>query len=832
MIDRKLPIYNVIPRIQEALRVHGKVVLEAPTGAGKTTALPLALLDEPWLKKGKILLLEPRRMAARGAARRMSSVLGEETGETVGYRVKNDQKTSRSTKIEVITEGILIRMIQTDPSLEGISAVLFDEFHERNLLSDLGLALVLECRELFRDDLRLAIMSATLDGRAVAALLDKAPLITSEGRSFPVEIIHEKRAAPGEVEKQTVKMIKKALNDQEGNILVFLPGQKEINRAFQLLGTPSGVEVLPLHGRLSAKEQDRVMKPTPQELRRVILSTAIAETSLTIPGISTVVDAGLDRVPVYRAGRGLARLETVAVSKASAKQRAGRAGRLAPGTAYRLWSEAEHLGLQETRDPEITQTDLMPLVLELARWGADSPEELKWLNPPPTGAYAEGSTLLKEIDALTSGGKITPHGEKMSELPIHPRLAHMIIQSHDKTCLPSVIAALIEEGEILPMMDAKKAGVDLNIRLKRILSPYSKEKKIQQVQNQAKKIYKIHMHRELKDLSLSNHQLSHAGELLAMAYPERIGRRFDFEKGLYLLSGGQQVKLLREDPLIHQEWLIVGSYGGTGSIQRIFSALPLDDESILEHFKTSISYEDRAYYDFKSKKVRATRITKLGIITLSNQNLTKPPPEIRKSAYIAALCKEGLKNLPWTKKSSTLIGKMRILGKLLKEHPSSSLEWPVLDDETLTNNLDSWLTPWLSSEGPVTDLYNAILSLLSYDQQKLLIQWTPDSFKVPSGSQIKINYSEYPPVLAVRIQEVFSLKSHPSICSGQLPLSVHLLSPAQRPIQVTGDLPAFWTGVYGEVRKEMRGRYPKHYWPENPIDASPTTKTGRNRPEI
>ncbi|HEY3367263.1 MAG TPA: ATP-dependent helicase HrpB [Symbiobacteriaceae bacterium] len=820
-----LPIDPVLPLLADALRSRTGAVLVAPPGAGKTTRVPLALLDEPWLGGRRILMLEPRRLAARAAARYMAAMLGEQVGQMVGYRVRLDTKVGPGTRIEVITEGVLTRLLQADPALEGVGLVIFDEFHERSLHADLGLALCLQSRAVLREDLRLLVMSATLDAAPVAALLDDAPVLTSEGRSFPVETRYLDRPAEGRIEPAVVRTILDALAGDDGDLLVFLPGEAEIRRVAARLGEPAGVTVAPLYGNLPQEAQDRAILPAPPGERKVVLATSIAETSLTVEGVTVIIDSGLMRVPRFSPRTGMTRLVTLPVSRSSADQRRGRAGRLGPGVCYRLWTEAADRGLVPRATPEILEADLVPLALELAAWGVAEPAELLWLDPPPAAAVAQARELLVELGALNQGA-ITPHGRRMAELGLHPRLAHMILKAIPLGlgALACELAALLGERDVF-RGDNRVPDADLRPRVLALrgsgghtVDPAA----LRRIRTEAG-----HLQREFGIRpGAGDDDVDACGILLAFAYPDRIaGKR---TAGRFLLRNGRGAAFTEAQPLWDAPYLVAAELDDQGPESRIFLAAPVLLDDLERHCGEQIEPEDLIAWDRTAQAVRARRRERLGALVLKDAPLQDPDPEGARAALLGGIAGEGLEILPWTRSARQL--QQRLI--FMHDHDPS---FPDVSDEALTGTLAVWLGPHLYGLKSRDDLQRLPLveileALLSREQRRELESSAPTHVTVPSGSRIPIDYNDpAAPVLAVRLQEVFGLRETPAVLRGRVPLTMHLLSPAHRPVQVTRDLASFWRNAYFEVRKDLRGRYPKHYWPDDPLTAPPTNRT-RPRP--
>lgn len=822
-----LPIDDALPALLSALDTGTTAVLQAPPGAGKTTRVPLALLDQAWAAGGRIIMLEPRRLAARGAARRMAQMLGEEVGQTVGYRVRMDARVSAATRIEVVTEGIFLRRLQSDPSLDGVSAVLFDEFHERSLDADLALAFCLQTRELLRDDLRLVVMSATLDGGPVAALLGGAPLVTSEGRAFPVET---RWLEPGPTDRPDTHMaraIRRALAEEQGSVLAFLPGSGEIRRVERLLAEgplPANVLLTPLYGDMSLDAQDIAIRPAPAGQRKVVLATAIAETSLTIEGIRIVIDSGLSRLQRFDPRSGMDRLETVKSSRASADQRRGRAGRLSAGVCYRLWSEAGDRALIPFSAAEITRADLTPLALELAQWGIIDADELAWLDSPPAATLAQARKLLQQLGALDAALRITAHGKAMAGLGIHPRLAHLVLRGRElgRTRLACRIAALIGERDILRGNGRRDA--DLRTRLEH-LGDRGRGGEV----DRGALLLALEQARQLERLvggppGPIDHQ--DAGLLLALAYPDRIAQRRAGAAGQFRLSGGRGAMLDPADALAACDFLAVADLDGQGRDARIFLAAPVTQTALEEAFIHDIRSETEVAWDGREQIVQARRRRRLFELSLKDEPLPTPPADLVLPALLEGVRAMGLSCLPWTKE---LEGWRRRVAFLHRAAPD---RWPDLSDDGLLGSLEDWLAPYLSgatrrSHLDRIDLHAALTGILDWNQRQAMDTEIPTHLTVPTGNRIPIDYSGEEPVLAVRLQELFGLAETPRLGGGRIPVLLHLLSPAHRPVQVTRDLAGFWAGSYREVKKELAGRYPRHYWPDDPLVAEPTARAKR-----
>jgi ATP-dependent helicase HrpB len=835
-----LPIDAVLPALRQALAERHEAVLEAPPGAGKTTRVPLALLNEAWLAGHTILMLEPRRLAARAAAERLASELGENVGETVGYRIRLDSKVGPNTRIEVVTEGILTRRLQEDPSLEGVGLLIFDEFHERSLDADLALALSLNGRALFRDEqpLKILLMSATLEGERLSNLLDDAPVISSEGRMFPVTMQWGRPFQPGEfIEPRVVQTVLDALGNESGSLLVFLPGQAEIRRVNQqladALGERSDVMLCPLHGELDLSAQRAAIEPAPGGKRKVVLATNIAETSLTIDGVRVVIDAGLARVPRFDPGSGMTRLDTQRISRASATQRAGRAGRLEPGVCYRLWSEAQHEQLAAYGAAEILQADLAGLALQLARWGVE-PAQLVWLDMPPAAAYAQAQALLGRLGALNrkpgEDWKLTSHGQSMAELPAHPRIGHLLLrgQALGLGALACDVAALLGERDIL-----RGAGADLHSRMTLLAGTERATRGAQGGVQRAKQLsrqYRSYLKGAAKTPVSDPDHPRWLGALLALAYPDRVAQQRRAGGAEYRLANGRAALFAEPDALMKEPWLVIADLGSRQGQkeERIYLAAGFDPalfDSVLAEQVTTV---DQLDWDEREGVFRAERQRKAGELIISREPLTGLDDSARGQALLALVRRKGLELLPWTpalRQWQARVGLLRHLD--LEQHGSS--EWPNVSNDALLERLEHWLLPYL---GKVTrlshfgnlDLSSILHNLLPWPLPQRLDEQAPPHLSVPSGSSVRLDYSEYPPILAVRLQELFGLSDTPRIAGGRQIVKLHLLSPARRPVQVTQDLANFWRSTYAEVKKDLKGRYPKHYWPDDPLIAEPTAR--------
>jgi len=830
-----LPIDAILPSLRQALCERDEAVLEAPPGAGKTTRVPLALLDEPWLAGQGILMLEPRRLAARAAAERLAAELGEKVGETVGYRIRLDSKVGSRTRIEVVTEGILTRRLQDDPALEGVGLVIFDEFHERSLDADLALALTLNGRELLRDTpLKVLVMSATLEGERLSALLDEAPVVRSEGRMFPVELRWGRPWQAGEfVEPRVVQTVLQALADEPGSLLVFLPGQAEIRRVAEQLGEALAerdeVLLCPLHGELELSAQRAAIEPAPPGKRKVVLATNIAETSLTIDGVRVVVDAGLARVPRFDPGSGMTRLETQRISRASATQRAGRAGRLEPGVCYRLWSEAQHEQLPAYGTAEILQADLAGLALQLGRWGV-APEELAWLDVPPAAAYAQARELLARLGALNDSGALNAHGQAMAELPAHPRIAHLLLrgQALGLGSLACDVAALLGERDIL-----RGAGADLHERTALLAGESAGNRASRGAVQRAKQLarqFRGYLRGKPSEPVTDPEHPRWLGALLAFAYPDRVARQRRDGGGEYRLANGRAAQFGEPDALMKEPWLVVADLGSRQGQreERIYLAAALDAALFDSVLAEQVRVHDELDWDEREGVLRAERQRKVGELVLSREALPGLDAEARSRALLGLVRRKGLELLPWTPELRQWQARVNLLRRLDLEGKGES-EWPDVSDAALLASLEDWLLPYLGKVSRLAHFANLELPGILHGLQpwplpQRLDELAPRTLQVPSGSNIRLDYSEFPPVLAVRLQELFGLADTPRIAGGRLAVKLHLLSPAQRPVQVTQDLANFWRSTYAEVKKDLKGRYPKHYWPDDPLIAEPTAR--------
>ena len=808
-----LPITESLLQIRQLLSAHNTLVLSTPPGAGKSTIVPLALLDEPWLRGRKIIMLEPRRLAASSIAHRMASLLGEKTGDSIGYRVRFENQTSSRTRIEVVTEGILTRMLHQDNALEDVGIVIFDEFHERRLHTDLSMVLCRESQEVLRPDLRLLIMSATLDTDRLAALL-QAPVVESRGRMYPVEIIHTQEPDLRELPQECARTTVRALREQQGDVLVFLPGEAEIRACEQLLLThTTGAAIHPLYGQLSLAEQHAAIQPNRQGQRKIVLATSLAETSLTIEGISTVVDCGYTRTMVFDPPSGLSRLKTIRISRDAADQRAGRAGRLGPGTCYRLWSTATEQRMAPYRTPEILEADLTSLLLDTAQWGVQDLNQLNWLSPPPPATITLAHDLLVRLGAL-DGRKITPHGTAIHTLPCHPRIAHMLLEGKrlGMTSLATDIAALLEERDPLGRED----GTDINLRIEALRRYRTGDKPGKRLEN----IEKIaRSYRRLLGAKEDNGTIDtySTGLLLAYAYPERIAKARNDGTATYQLANGKRARMPTDDDLAHQPWLVIALLDAREGLGKAFLAAAVNPADLSPFVQVS----QRIVWDAHKGGVIASNDHRIGSITLESAPLSAPDETAVVDVLCGAIRNEGEQLLGFTEAVEQW--QSRVLS-LRCWRPGEA--WPDVSTGSLLRNPEQWLAPYLTGirkteDLKKLDLVNILQHSLEYEQQQTLNYLAPTNLEVPSGSSIKLRYSPIgePPVLAVRLQEVFGLLDTPRVNDGRTSVVLHLLSPGFKPVQVTADLRSFWQTAYFEVKKELKRRYPKHAWPEDPLQA-------------
>ena len=818
MITPSFPIQALLPQVRSSLAAHPRLVLEAPPGAGKTTQVPLALLDEDWLEGRTIIMLEPRRVAARAAATFMAQQLGEAAGETVGYRIRFENKISARTRVEVVTEGILTRMIQDDPMLEGVGAILFDEFHERHLSADLGLALALDVQAQLREDLRIVVMSATLDGEKLARFLE-APRLSSEGRSYPVEIDHFPARRDESLELQTRRAIEHALQAHPGDVLVFLPGQREIAKVEAALSLSAETRVLPLHGELPVEKQSEALQPDPQGRRRVVLATNVAESSVTLPGVRVVIDAGLAREPRYDPNSGFARLEVVNISRASADQRAGRAGRVAEGWAYRLWPQSQRLEPQ--RRPEIAQVELASLALELAAWGSDA---LRFVDPPPPGALAAARDLLRRVGGLSESNAITSLGKRMLALGTHPRLAAMLLsaRSQEDRALACDLAALVEARDPL-----RSGGDALAARWRALAAfrggraPSDANRSGLAVIDAAAKQWRRRIRVDAAPpATIEAHRL---GDLLLHAFPDRIAHQHSTDPRRYQLANGRMARLFDDSALFGEPWLVASELRYEAKDALIQRAAPLDEKFLRGEFPGRFVNEDAVRWDASRRALVAQRESRFDQIVLESKPAGRVDPERAAAALTDAVRELGLSALSWSESLQQWRERVRCLREWMPD-----LALPDLSDEALLASLDEWLLPAFSGRTRLDALdeealADALKSSLDWSLRQRIDQLAPTRMTVPSGMERRIEYTHgQSPVLAVKLQELFGLADTPRIADGRIPLTLHLLSPGGRPLQVTQDLRGFWERTYPEVKKEMKGRYPRHPWPDDPWSAKAT----------
>ncbi|MEP6764455.1 MAG: ATP-dependent helicase HrpB [Gemmatimonadaceae bacterium] len=867
-----LPIDDVLAALQNALDQQSSVVLEAPPGAGKTTRVPLALRAAKWLGSQRILMLEPRRLAARTAAHYMSAQLGERVGETVGFRVRGESRVGPNTRVEVVTEGILARLIAADPSLEGIGLVIFDEFHERSLHADLGLALTLQTQQLLRPELRVLVMSATLDGDAVGVLLSEtsakpAPVVRSAGRMYPVETLYRARRGDERLEATVSRAIVEALREQPGDILVFLPGAGEQRRvAERIYGndaiTSARAHVYTLHGAMPLAEQDAAIAPALAGERKIVLATSIAETSLTIEGVRVVIDSGLSRLPRYAARVGITRLETVRVSRASADQRRGRAGRVAAGVCYRLWDAHEDAMLAPRTRPEILEADLAPLALALADAGVSNPSDLRWLDAPPAGALQQACELLTQLGALNESGRITTHGQQIAALPTHPRLAHLLIRAneHGEAKLGATLCALIEERDILrgqfgPPVADLRLRLDLlhgtpasamSVSLAGAQVDHDGVRRVRQVASDLQQRLRENTRNsdsanqrpspssatdsvKLNPTVSSTTNSDDPGALLALAYPDRIAQRRSGSDARYLLRAGTGASLARHDAIADSPFLSIADLDGTPPEFRIARAIPITRAEIDAAFADQFIRESVVEWDSTARAVRARNRTKLGAIILDDHAVANADPEKILAAFISEIARVGADALPWSDDAQRTRARLNFLHANIRD-ASQLTSWPDVSNIALTSTLAEWLAPSIAGlrkwdELSRVNLSEALLSQLTWEQRATIDKLAPTHLEVPSGSRIPLNYDDgLNPVLAVKLQEVFGWTATPTLLEGRVVVTLHLLSPAQRPVQVTRDLAGFWRTSYFDVRKDLRGRYPRHPWPEDPLSAAATRR--------
>jgi ATP-dependent helicase HrpB len=808
-----LPVKEIITETCNYLQKENTLIVSAPPGAGKSTLLPLAFLNAPWLQGQKILMLEPRRLAAKTIATRMASLLGEEVGQTIGYRIRFENRSSNDTRIEVLTEGILTRMLQTDNALEGIGLVIFDEFHERSIHADVALALSRETQQVLRPDLRITLMSATLDMQQLSSIL-KAPVVESKGRQYPVHIIHTDDRDEKLLPEMAARTIIKAVNEQEGDTLVFLPGEREIRRCEELLKSNlPDFSIHPLYGMLPGNQQNSAILPNRNGKRKVVLATSIAETSLTIEGIQTVVDTGYGRTSRFDLGTGLSRLETIEISIDSANQRAGRAGRLGPGTCYRMWTKATHSRMKEHRVPEIMEADLTSLVLDMAQWGITDVQQLTWLTPPPKGALVQATETLHQLEALTDN-RITKHGHKIQNLPCHPRIAHMLLMAQEEDLLPLAtdLAAILEERDPLP----RESGIDVNLRIEALRRHRKGERTLKPLH----RIEKVAAsYRKLFKVSANNGAVDpyETGLLLVHAYPERIASSRPGNNAQFQLANGRLAMAGHKDDLAHESWLAIAHIDARDGMGKIFLASPLNPKDLAPMVKE----REVIAWDNHKGGIIANKELRIGSIVLQSKPLPSPDEEQIAKAISKAIAKEGNNLLDFNKEVTQWQNRVLSLRKWRPEE-----NWPDVSTASLLKTNREWLGPYLNQirkpeDLKRIDLVEVLHHHLEWEKQSELDQLAPTRLEVPSGSKIKLQYQDNgaAPVLAVRIQEVFGLAETPLVNDGRITVLMHLLSPASRPIQITSDLKSFWESTYFDVKKELRIRYAKHYWPDDPWTA-------------
>lgn len=855
-----LPVREVLPTLLDALSCHHDVILEAPPGAGKTTLVPLALLDQVWLGAQRILLLEPRRMAARNAARRMASLLGEKVGETIGYRIRQESCIGPHTRIEVITEGILNRILLDDPALSNVGAIIFDEFHERSLDADTGLALTLQGRALFREDLsplKLIVMSATLNAGALSSLLPGAALLRSEGKAYPVTLHYgEPHRHDGDIVKRITGCIRQCLVNHSGSLLVFLPGRREIDAVQKQLleQLDSHTTLCPLYGGLPLASQQLAIEPAAGEQRKVVLATDIAESSLTIEGIEVVIDSGLHRQPRFDPNTGMTRLYTQRISQDASEQRAGRAGRLSAGHCYRLWTEQQQSQLAPHRAAEILHADLAPLLLLLIAWGIDDMQTLDWLDSPPRGATLQALQLLQQLEAIAPRDRqpintvspqpyalgcwlLTTTGEKLAALPMHPRLAHMLLRSchyalEDSAC---ALASLLNESGLRQRDHGADLGRDLGLILTPTATNRRNQAQLQQARQQAQRFRQLlarQEHTEAGEAGSHNVLAYSEGFLIACAYPDRVARRRTAGANQYQLANGQVATLHPDDALNASDWLAVAEVGGINrsgpgpQVLTIFSAAAMDIATVKVACEHLVDDHTVLAWDTQSGRFIAHQQSRLGKLVITQQALAAISPEQKCAALLETLREQGMALLPWDDNCRQWQARVQLL-RQLEGDSGEDPAWPDVSDQHLLATLEAWLMPYLTDINRLSDfkrlpLENILSGLLPWPLPQRLQQLAPTSIEVPSGARHRIDYRNDPPILSVKLQEMFGCTRTPCIADGKVSLLVHLLSPAGRPLQVTQDLNAFWNNAYQEVKREMRGRYPKHPWPDDPLAAVAT----------
>lgn len=835
--QRALPVESVLEALSAALRDAGVAVLCAPPGSGKTTRVPLALMDAPWLAGQRIVMLEPRRVAARAAARWMAGLLGEPVGERVGFSVRFDSAVSARTRVEVVTEGLLARRLQQDPELQGVGLLIFDEFHERNLHADLALALALDARRGLREDLRVLVMSATLDAQPVARLLGDAPVLHTEGRVHPVAVRYLERPERAPPSAGVGAAVRTALREGDGDVLAFLPGVREIRAAAeQLARHPDTREVIicPLYGDLPAAAQDRAIRADPQRRRRVVLATDIAQTSLTIEGVSAVVDSGLARRPRFDPNSGLSRLHTLPISRSSADQRAGRAGRLGPGLALRLWTEAEHAQRAAHERAEILDADLAALALELARWGVSSADALDWLDAPPAAALAQARELLAVLGALDAHGRITALGHAMAALPTHPRLACMLARADGGAdrALAADLAAVLDGPDPLGGEATRVQGCDLRPRLALMARHGATSRDASAASRGLSQTRRIaaQLRRASGAGSSEAADPDAAGRLLLCGFPDRLARLRAGARGRFLLAGGRGLRLEEHDPLAGSDWLVAADLDAGAVEARAYRAAALDEADVRAVLGDRLGWTRRVAWNEREQAIEAVEEERFGALVLRSRGAQQVDPQQRIDAMLDGIRRLGLEALPWDAACRQFCARVQSLA-----HWQPQAGWPALDDAALVAELDLWLGPFLSGIGrrehlARLDLAAALRARVPPALLPRLDADAPTHLQVPGGSRLALEYRPgEAPVLAVKLQEMFGTSRTPTVCQGQVPVLLHLLSPARRPLHLTQDLDSFWRNAYPQVRKEMRGRYPKHPWPEDPLAAAPTPHARRRR---
>jgi ATP-dependent helicase HrpB len=825
-----LPVEKILPQLKASLAKANSVILKAPPGAGKTTVVPSALLNEPWLAGKKIIMLEPRRLAARSAAYRMADNLGEPVGKTVGYRTRTDSRISRETRIEVVTEGIFTRQILGDSELKNVALVIFDEFHERSIHTDLGLALALDVQTVLRDDLKILIMSATLDPEKISVLFEQPELVSCEGRIFEVNTEYMTKSFRERLEDFVTRSVKKALEEETGGVLCFLPGVGEIRRVEERIRSSLNISeeiiVCPLYGDLDKRAQDEAIQPAPEGKRKFVLATSIAESSITIDGVRVVIDSGLSRKSIFDSQTGMSHLETVRVSRASAEQRRGRGGRTGPGVCYRLWGENENTLMPEYDIPEILESDLANLALILAEWGVTDTSSLKWLDAPPPAKFAQSVELLTELGALDGKGKITAHGKKMLVAGTHPRLANMIIRSSEigQGSLACDIAAILEEKDLIKFTDRNRDS-DLRLRLDLLRPRQDGCATLNRIDDSARWRVKNFSEEFRKRLGIGYRDCDPemAGVILGFAYPDRIAKRREGQEPIYLLSCGRAAKFANLEPLSKEEFLTVAELDDKEKDAKILMAAPLSRNLLEEYFGDNIKLLETVEWNDRTGAVEAVGRRVFGSIILEEYPIKNPDRRKIAGAVLSGIRMRGLSALPWKDETENLRMRIVFAAGIDKKN-----EWPDLSDNAFLENLEDWLAPFLDGVRKIDDfrkinLHEALSGLLDWKHKELLDKLAPSHLKVASGSMVRLNYREGDvPVLSVRVQELFGTKNHPCVGGGKIPVLVKILSPSMRPVQTTSDLPGFWSSSYQLVKKDLKGRYPKHFWPENPMEVAAT----------